>query len=416
MLLVLGRAGTGKSTLLRELCNNTRKNYVVLAPTGIAAVNVQGETIHSFFKFKPGILYHEAERLGERYRNGLYDKLQLVVIDEISMVRADLLDCVDVFLRKARNNDSPFGGVQMVFFGDLYQLEPVVKGDERDVLFSKYNSAYFFSSHVFQLLMQDFIYKRIHYLELTTVYRQKDEKFIELLDRIRTKRVTDEDLYNLNRQYQEYVDDTMQEYIYITGTNREAEVINDKNLEAVPNEEYTFLGNIEGNFNEKSLPTDDFLKLKQHARVMLLNNDVDHRWINGTLGWITDIKGEDIYVKLDNGTEHIIPKHTWSNYKYSYDLRTGKVKKEEVGSFTQYPLKLAWALTVHKSQGQTFDKVVIWFEGRAFAHGQMYVALSRCRTLEGIILRRPIQHFDIMADEKVNRFFLEMDEYNLRYS
>lgn len=414
LLLVLGRAGTGKSTLLRKLCDETKKKYVVVAPTGIAAVNVGGQTIHSFFKFKPGVIYEEAKKYGERSTNDMYKKLELLVIDEISMVRADLLDCVDIFLKKARRNDAPFGGVQVVMFGDLYQLEPIVSKDEKEMLFSRYDSAYFFSSWVFNEM---FLYPKqlIEYVELKHVFRQKDIEFINLLDKIRKKEVEEYDLYKINKQYQEVVPETNDEYIYLTTRNDSADRINVTNLNIIPEDEHTFTGILEGNFPEKVVPTPIEVKLKVGARVMLLNNDVDKRWFNGTLGAVTKIEKEAVFIKLDNGPEYAVTQHVWSYYKYTYDKEKQKIRKDIIGSYTQFPIKLAWAITIHKSQGQTFDKAIIWLEGRTFARGQLYVALSRCRTLEGIILSREIQEWDIIEHEQVKVFMKKIEEYINRW-
>jgi hypothetical protein len=380
LLLVLGRAGTGKSTLLRQLCNDTKKNYAIVAPTGIAAVNVGGQTIHSFFGFKMGVIYEEARRNGEKSINELYKKLELLVIDEISMVRADLLDCVDIFLRKARRVDAPFGGVQVVMFGDLYQLEPIVTKEEKDILFSNYISPFFFSSFVFNEMLN---YPRqiIEYIELDKVFRQKDKDFIDLLDKIRKKEVEEYDLYQINKQYQDFVSETNDEYIYLTTRNDSADRINSVNLALIPEEEHVFTGILEGKFPDKAVPSPLEVKLKVGARVMLVNNDADRRWINGTLGVVSKIDPNTVFVKLDNGIEHAVTPHTWSYHKYHYDKQNQKITKELIGSYTQFPIKLAWAITIHKSQGQTFDKAIIWLEGRAFARGQVYVALSRCRTL-----------------------------------
>jgi ATP-dependent exoDNAse (exonuclease V) alpha subunit len=410
LLFVTGRAGTGKSTLLRKLCSTTSKKYAILAPTGIAAVNVGGETIHSFFHFKPGITYEEAKKYGDRNQNLLYEKLELLIIDEVSMVRADLLDCIDIFLRKARKKNEPFGGIQIVLFGDLYQLEPIVRAEERDALYMQYESAYFFSSWVFQELLH-YPKQLIEFVELSTVHRQKDKEFINLLDKIRKKKADSTDMQYINARFREGLSDTLPDYIYLTTTNVSAARINNKNLELLFGEDYTFIGQIEGEVPENNLPTEWEIHLKLHARVMLLNNDPDKRWINGTLGYITKIDKEDIYVKLDNGEEHIISPYTWSYYKYFYNKTKQKVEKELVGAFTQYPIKLAWAITIHKSQGQTFERSVIWLEGRAFANGQVYVALSRCTTLEGVLLNRPIKPFDIMTDDKVKRFLIQIKKY-----
>lgn len=410
LLFITGRAGTGKSTLLRKLCDETDKNYVVLAPTGIAAVNVKGETIHSFFRFKPGITYEEAESYGMHNQNEIYERLELLIIDEVSMVRADLLDCVDIFLRRTRRNEEPFGGVQIVLFGDLYQLEPIVTAEEKDLVYSHYRSAYFFSSFVFQKLMKE-EQQSVEFIELTKVYRQKDKEFIDLLDKIRKKKISDEELNVINNQYDDYVSDTKEGYIYLTGTNVGAERINLKNLSLLPSKEYHLLGKIEGQFPEKYLPTPMDLVVKTGARIILLTNDQEKRWYNGSLATITGVFDDRIMIQLDDGKQHFLTPFVWGYYKYRFDTHKKRIVKEITGTYTQFPLKLAWAITIHKSQGQTFDKVVIWLEGRAFSKGQVYVALSRCKTLDGIVLNRPIQHFDILVDDIVRKFLISIRKY-----
>lgn len=414
LLFITGRAGTGKSTLLRKLCADSGKNFVVLAPTGIAAVNVLGETIHSFFRFKPGITYEEAESYGMHNQQEIYERLEVLIIDEISMVRADLLDSVDIFLRRARKNDEPFGGVQVVLFGDLYQLEPIVTSEERDIIYSRYKSPYFFSSHVFKQLLsaQD---QSIEFIELTKVYRQKDKEFIHLLDKIRKKKITDEELNVINGQYEEFLSDTKEGFIYLTTTNAGAERINLKNLSLLPTKEYHLIGEVEGNFPDKNLPTAFDLVLKVGARIILLTNDQDKQWYNGTLATVTGVFEDRIMIRLDDGKQHMLTPFTWSYYKYTYDKKKKKIIKQVVGTYTQFPLKLAWAITIHKSQGQTFDTVVIWLEGRAFSKGQVYVALSRCKTLDGIALNRPIQHFDILVDDVVRKFLIAIRKYISNY-
>lgn len=411
LLFITGRAGTGKSTLLRKLCDSTAKKYVVLAPTGVAAVDIRGETIHSFFGFKPGITLEDAEDAGRATENPIYRKLELIVIDEISMVRADLMDCIDVFLRRARRSDAPFGGVQMVLFGDLYQLEPVVTGDEKEALGRLYDSPYFFSANAFRQMLDYPFEQMVELVEMNTVYRQKDERFINMLDEIRKKKITDAMLYDLNRNVAEYIDYSMDDCMYITATNQKAREINARNLDRLGGSFFIVQGVIEGTFSEKNLPTDQSLYIKENARVMMLNNDAEDRWINGSLGTVTAIGKDYIRVLLDSGREYDVNQHTWSNYRYFFDHKTNTIKKEVAGTFTQFPIKLAWAITIHKSQGKTFDKVVICLGPRAFAHGQTYVALSRCRTLEGIILERPINQWDIMVDERVRKFLEAIKKY-----
>jgi ATP-dependent exoDNAse (exonuclease V) alpha subunit len=415
VLFVTGRAGTGKSTLLRYLTSQTRRNFVVLAPTGAAAVDVGGQTIHSFFKFKPGITAEDAYRMGMRNEEPIYKRLEVMVIDEISMVRADLLDCIDAFLQAARKKDEPFGGVQAVFFGDLYQLEPVVTRDEANAIGMQYESPYFFSSEVFSQLLRSTREQAIELLELTTMYRQIDPEFVGVLDRIRRDQLQEGDLDYINCQVDEYLDFARDGYVYLTDTNSLAQRINNENLAGINREPWTFTGKLSGHFNDKNLPTEMDLTLKVGARIMMLNNDPFKRWVNGTLGHLTHIEDDKVAVLLDDGREHTVERYIWGNHKFFFDDHTKSIKKQEVGSFEQFPLRLAWAITIHKSQGKTFDSVVIMLQNRAFAHGQTYVALSRCRTREGIILNRPVMPHDIISDVRVKKFMVSMKRYVMRW-
>jgi ATP-dependent DNA helicase PIF1 len=396
-VFITGRAGTGKSTFLQYLCQNIKKNYVLLAPTGVAAVNIGGQTIHSFFRFKPGITVDEAEKRGKKTKSEIYKKLALLIIDEISMVRADLFDCVDVFLRKSRQNEKPFGGVQLLLIGDLYQLPPVVKKNESGFS-SFYQSSYFFSSKVMDNL-------DLFLIEFEKIYRQKDEEFINILNRIRNKDLDEEILEKLNKQYQEDFDEEKyRDYIFLTTRNDQAEAINFNNLEKLPGKAYTFEAEINGEIEEELYPADVFLTLKKGARVMFLNNDSRDRWINGSLGWVVSVSKEKVVVRVDDsGVEEVEP-YTWEIIENYFDEKQKKIKKKTIGYFSQYPLKLSWAITIHKSQGKTFDKVVIDIGRGSFTPGQVYVALSRCRSLSGIVLKQPIKKKHIWSDWKVRQF------------
>ncbi len=411
MLFITGRAGTGKSTLLKHLVSKTRRNFVVLAPTGAAAVEVNGQTIHSFFRFKPGITVEEAFKMGDKSYNQIYRRLEIIIIDEISMVRADLLDCIDAFLQGARKKDEPFGGVQIIVFGDLYQLEPVVTRDEISVIQMRYDTPYFFSADVMQQLVSNTREQQIEFIELTTIYRQSDPEFIEVLDRIRRNNINFDTLDYLNRQVDEYLELNREGVIYLTDTNALAQRINNQNLKEIDAEEQRYTGRIIGDFNTKSLPTEMELYLKPGARIMLINNDMHKRWVNGTLGTVTGLQPDKIVVQLDSGTEYAIERYTWGNYKFFYDPQTHAISKKEIGTYEQFPIRLAWAMTIHKSQGKTFDNVVILLQNRSFAHGQVYVALSRCRTKEGITLSRPLQEFDIISDKRVREFLARIKWY-----
>jgi ATP-dependent DNA helicase PIF1 len=402
-IFITGRAGTGKSTLLEYFKRTTKKKVAVLAPTGVAALNVKGQTIHSFCRFKPNITMEGVRRLRfDSERRNIYKKLDAIVIDEISMVRADLLDCVDKFLRlNGRDPEQPFGGTQMVFIGDLYQLPPVVAGGERQAFKSLYPTPYFYSAHVFNLLAMEFV-------ELEKVYRQSDKVFIGLLNAIRNRTIDDEGLAALNQRYQPQFEPAAGTfYIYLVTTNALAEQINSQRLDTLKSRGYLFDAVIEGTFGREYLPTAVELQVKVGAQIMMLNNDPAGRWVNGSLGKITDIihdkDGEFvILVELAEGETVAVTPFTWEISNLF--LENGELKSEVVGSFTQYPLVLAWAVTIHKGQGKTFQRVVIDFGRGTFAHGQAYVALSRCTSLEGIVLLKPLLKSHILMDFKVVDF------------
>ncbi|MFC1941845.1 AAA family ATPase [Chloroflexota bacterium] len=385
-VFITGRAGTGKSTLLNYFRHSTKKKVAVLAPTGVAALNVKGQTIHSFFRFKPGITPNRVKKLRSDNNETIYRKLDIIVIDEISMVRADLLDCVDRFLRlNDPEADKPFGGIQMAFIGDLYQLPPVVTGGEKEVFQSLYETPYFYGARVFDSFDMEFV-------ELEKIYRQHDEGFITLLNGIRNNSVTTEGMELLNERYQPEFEPPPDEfYVYLTTTNRLAEEINGKRLAELKGRLYTFTGSIEGDFGQEYLATKIDLRVRVGAQIMMLNNDIESRWVNGSIGKITGItqnrKSEDIIVaELADGEEVEITPFTWEISRFF--VEGAQLQSEVIGTFTQFPLMLAWAVTIHKGQGKTFDRVIIDIGKGTFAHGQMYVALSRCTTLGGIILKR----------------------------
>jgi ATP-dependent DNA helicase PIF1 len=386
-IFITGRAGTGKSTLLNYFRNITQKKVAVLAPTGVAALNVKGQTIHSFFKFKPGITPDSVNKLRSfNDKESIYHKLDIIIIDEVSMVRADLLDCVDRFLRlNGPESDKPFGGIQMAFIGDLYQLPPVVTGDEKEVFQSLYETPYFYGAQVFESFDMEFV-------ELEKIYRQHDGEFINLLNAIRNNSITEEDLEFLNQRFRPEFEPPPEDfYVYLTTTNKLSEEINNKRLAGLESSLYTFTGSIEGDFGREYLPTAIELQIKVGAQIMMLNNDSEGRWVNGSIGKITDItqsrKGEDIIVaELADGEEVEITPYTWEIFRFF--VEAGGLQSEGIGTFTQFPLMLAWAVTIHKGQGKTFDRVIIDIGKGTFAHGQMYVALSRCTTMDGLILKR----------------------------
>ena len=401
-IFITGRAGTGKSTLLDYFRNITKKKVAVLAPTGVAALNVKGQTIHSFCRFKPGITPDRVKRLRSGNNKSIYCELDAIVIDEISMVRADLLDCVDRFLRlNGPKADKPFGGIQMAFIGDLYQLPPVVTGGEKEVFQSLYETPYFYGAGVFDSFAMEFV-------ELEKIYRQHDEQFITLLNGIRNNSVTDEDLERLNQRCQPEFEPPLDEfYVYLTTTNRLAEEINAKRLAELEGRLYTFTGSIEGEFGQEYLVTKINLEAKVGAQIMMLNNDIEGRWVNGSIGKITGMtqnrKGEDIIVAgLTDGEEVEITPFTWEISRFF--VEAGGLQSEVIGTFTQFPLMLAWAVTIHKGQGKTFDRVIVDIGKGTFAHGQMYVALSRCTTLGGIVLKKLALRKHIWTNYQVMSF------------
>jgi ATP-dependent DNA helicase PIF1 len=401
-LFITGRAGTGKSTLLEYFRNITSKKVAVLAPTGVAALNVHGQTIHSFFGFKPDITLEKVRKHRSSPANpSIYKSLDTIIIDEISMVRADLLDCVDRFLRlNGPNTDIPFGGLQMIFIGDLYQLPPVINNTERESYEAIYPTPYFFGARVFD----DF---RMEFIELEKVYRQQDSNFIHILNSIRNNSVEDEDLESLNRRYLPDFESVPGDfYIYLTTTNAMARQINDSELAKLETDTCTFTAEIEGKFGNEYMPTSTELQVKVGSQIMMLNNDVAGRWVNGSVGRVTGIipRVNEVIIEAELGAGEIvkIKPFTWKIYRFFVD--DGSLQSEAVGSFTQYPLMLAWAVTIHKSQGKTFDKVIVDMGRGAFACGQTYVALSRCTLLEGLVLKRPILKRHIITDESIEGF------------
>ncbi|MEK7702640.1 MAG: AAA family ATPase, partial [Nitrospirota bacterium] len=410
-LFITGRAGTGKSTLLQQFRAVTSKNIVILAPTGVAAINVGGETIHSFFGFKPNTTPDSIKKIRGK-RAAFYKKIQTVVIDEISMVRADLLDAVARFLFfNGRAPGEPFGGVQIIFFGDLHQLPPVVRKNEA-AAFSEggghYDTPYFFSAQSFESLS-------MQWLELTRVFRQTDEVFLGILNHLRDHTVSDDELSYLNNRVKNpSVLSSFSDCITLTTTNQQALTLNKTRLAALPAEQHLFTATVEGTFEENAFPTASQLELKVGAQIMMLNNDSRGRWVNGTLATIKKIDGklEQLQVLLpDNREEDVVP-YTWEMFQFSTDHESGRLVPVSIGKFTQMPVRLAWAITIHKSQGLTFDNAVIDLSRGTFAHGQLYVAISRLRTLEGLTLTCPVRKKDILLDERILRF-VEANQYRV---
>ena len=403
-LFITGKAGTGKSTLLSHFCSHSKKKPVVLAPTGVAALNVKGQTIHSFFNFYVDVTPQKIRDKKAKPRNPkLYKKLQTIIIDEVSMVRADLLDCIDVFLRMyGPQMMQPFGGVQMIFIGDLYQLPPVVSSQEREIFSTYYPTPYFFSAQA----LQD---TQLEIIELEKVYRQKDQKFVNLLNKIRNNSVNDADIKLLNSRHSKDDAPSTDGYcITLTTTNQRADEINETHLAALKGRIHHAKAEIKGEVTKEYFPTAPDLQYKIGAQIMLLNNDSDKQWVNGSVGVIEaigkDEEGKEyLNVRLQDtkGTVHVY-RHPWDVFNFKVEGET--IVSEPVGTFTQYPFRLAWAITIHKSQGKTFENVTIDIGRGTFAAGQTYVALSRCTSFEGIILKTPIGKQNIRTDYRIFEF------------
>jgi hypothetical protein len=413
-IFLTGKAGTGKTTFLHHLREQSTKRMMITAPTGVAAINAQGVTLHSFFQLPFGPLLHfqrvKPEQMRfNREKINIIRSLDLLVIDEISMVRADLLDAVDVVLRRFRTQNRPFGGVQLLMIGDLQQLSPVVKDDERALLQKQYDTPYFFSSKA--LRETSFVS-----IELTQVFRQQDERFISLLNEIRDNRLSAETLRTLNSRHITNLyptERTEEGYITLCTHNAQAQRINEAKLTALTNKEYRFKATVEGNFPDYAYPTEFELLLKEKAQVMFVKNDPspEKRFYNGKIGTIVEIENDVVYVLCPDDDETIAATPLrWDNMRYSLNEATSEINEVIDGSFTQYPLKLAWAITIHKSQGLTFDRAIIDAQA-SFAHGQVYVALSRCKTLEGMILSTPVNARSIISDQTVNGFTQDVAQH-----
>ncbi|MDD4353248.1 MAG: DEAD/DEAH box helicase [Candidatus Nanoarchaeia archaeon] len=385
---ITGKAGTGKSTFLKYFSQKTRKKFIILAPTGIAALNVSGQTIHSFFKFPPRIITES--QIKKMENNKIYRKIDCIIIDEASMIRADLMDGIDKFMR-VNGNDSlkPFGGCQLLLFGDLFQLPPVTN-DSEYVFSNYYESPYFFDAKCFKRFS-------INTVELNTVYRQKEESFVKILNEIRLGDISDDSLKIINSRVSHEPDES----IILTCNNWHASNINRMRIEKLPGNKKILNGEVTGELRE--FPVDKDLELKIGAKVMITKNHPDFLYYNGSIGIVHDISKELITIKLGAGFVGI-DKHTYEKIRYDYDERHDKISSKTIATFKQFPLKLAYALTIHKSQGQTFDNITIDFGGGAFAHGQAYVALSRCTSLNGLKLSKPLRKSDIIIDKRINEF------------
>jgi ATP-dependent DNA helicase PIF1 len=416
-VFVTGKAGTGKSTLLDHIRLHSKKKIIVLAPTGISAINVNGDTIHSFFTLKPGFELDEAKKMKfNDKKRAKFKRIKTIAIDEISMVRADLLDAVDTVLKRARKNNEPFGGVQMVFFGDLYQLPPVVTNADKDKFFSEYPSPYFFEADVFTAKSQGNLFADgfdLQIFELDKIYRQKDNKFIEVLNAVRDGEVNDKHLNVLNDRFKpQFIPDDKEKYIYLVTTNAAAATINSAEMQKLKRKEEFFEAEKSGQIAKNLYPNDEEISLCIGAQVMFICNDSERRWVNGTIGKVIDIydlvdeeneKTECvILVEKNDGKTVEVKKHTWEISRYIFEKN--EFIRDIMGTYTQIPMKLAWAITIHKSQGKTFDKVIIDLGQGTFVHGQTYVALSRCTSLEGIVLKKMFYPSSIIMDRRIKNF------------
>ena len=415
-LFLTGKAGTGKSTFLRYVAENTKKKHVILAPTGIAAINVGGATLHSFFRLPFHPLLPNDTRYDRRHiretlkytsaQRKLLREIELIIIDEISMVRADIIDFIDKVLRIYTRNYEPFGGKQLLLVGDIFQLEPVVREEDRQLLNPFYPSAYFFNARVWQQM-------QLVSIELRKVYRQRDDSFIALLDRIRQNRATEQDLQMLNTRVISHPsakgasqEKNAQLTITLATRRDTVDYINEQRLAELEGDPSMFRGIIKGEFPESSLPTPMELYLKPGAQIIFIRNDKDKRWVNGTLGTVVGIDEENGIIQIvdEEAHEFDVESEVWENMRYTFNEKEQKIEEVLLGTYTQIPIRLAWAITVHKSQGLTFNQVQIDFTGGAFAGGQTYVALSRCTSLEGITINAPIRQQDIFVRSEVLQF------------
>lgn len=409
---ITGKAGTGKSTFIHYFTKNTSKDILLVAFTGIAAINIGGQTIHSFFRFplKPLLPEDDEIPIFKKFfqKRKILEKVDTIIIDEVSMLRADILEGLEYSLRKNGGNPNlPFGGKQLLLVGDIFQLPPIVQSSdevESELFKILYESEYFFDS---------ISYKKItpSYFEFQKVHRQKNANFISLLNKVRDCTIKSNEIEILNRRYNPQFIPEMEDFvIMLTSNNYLAKDENRKRINSLPYGSFYFKANITGDFKEDKYPTEPILELRRNSQVMFVKNDSikeGRRWVNGTIAKVEFLDEKSIEIKMIDGSTHKIERETWENRKYQWDRKKGKITSKVIGTFEQYPLKLAWAITIHKSQGLTFDNVIIDLGSGAFANGQLYTALSRCRTLEGITLKRKIKESDIIEDERLINFYNE---------
>jgi len=392
---VTGKAGTGKSVLLQYFKSKSKKSLIVGAFTGVAALNIGAQTLNSLFRLPPSEPIDLDKLNIDEQTKTLLRHIDTVVIDEISMVRADMMDAIDFLLRQARGNDTPFGGAQMILFGDLYQLQPIVRERALQEYFAdNHGGFYFFNAHVWKNAT-------LNTFELVEVFRQKDQAFRNLLDIVRKGKTDEVTLFVLNQRVANKIPEEC--VITLTSTNTIADNINYKRLNQINEKKYEYEAQISGKFDSSAFPADGTLALKKDAQVMCLTNDSGERWVNGTIGVIDSLSDDLIQINID-GIIYPVTQNTWYKKRYHYNRNTRKVEEEIIATFTQFPLRLAWAITIHKSQGKTYDSAVIDLGDGAFTHGQAYVALSRCSSLEGLYLKRLLTRKDIIVDVAVIEF------------
>lgn len=389
-VFLTGKAGTGKSTFLQHIRATSKKNLAIVAPTGVAAQNVSGQTIHSFFNFGFKIVPENVKKVTQN--SALFKSLELLIIDEISMVRADIMDCIDKSLKLNRGNSEPFGGVQLLVIGDLYQLPPVLTRDEEMMFYQNYESPYFFDA-------KSLLNFNLEVFELEKIFRQQDTDFINFLNSLRIGELEEQDFKYASNFLNNKK--TVEDLVYLVSTNKQADLINQEKLEKLPGTIKSYTSAVTGNYDQRSMPTEETLNLKIGARVMVLNNDPMKRWVNGDVGEVINTKPKSVEIRFDSGKQYEITENKWEAVRFTFNEETQKIEPEILGSFTQLPIRLSWASTIHKSQGKSLQNVLIDLGNGAFAPGQAYVAFSRCRTAEGLCLARELSSKDVIVDPRI---------------